>query len=377
MALLVECPRCKLKQTARARKCRECDIDLTKVNEKIYYIDFYYKGNRKRERIGTSKKLAETVLRKRKVEIEENRYLDRKKEINTRFKELSKWYLELEEIKRKKSYKRDCTSVDKLNSYFGKMLITEITPAGVEKYKNYRLTQESYRKHSTRPATLNRELACMRHIFNLAKREGEAEKNPVNGVRFEREHNKRDRFLSNDEFQKLLDKAPSYLRPILKVAYHTGMRKSEILNLKWDRVDIKNEFIRLRPEDTKSGEGRLIPLNNELTELFKNIIKCLHHDFVFTNRNKPIKNIREIFAKVCKEAGVEDFTPHDFRHTFITRKRREGHDPIKIMKATGHKTVSMYLRYNTVTEEELKTLNSGRMDTNMDTKEGHTTGTTT
>ena len=72
---------------------------------------------------------------------------------------------------------------------------------------------------------------------------------------------------------------------------------------------------------------------------------------------------------------VADFTFHDLRHTFITRKRREGHDPVKIMKATGHKTVSMYLRYNTVTEEELKTLNTGRMDTNMDTNQNHSTRT--
>jgi len=377
MAILIECLRCKYKQSARARKCRECDIDLTKVNEKIYYIDFYYKGNRKRERIGTSKKLAETVLRKRKVEIEENRYLDRKKEINTRFKELSKWYLELEKIKRKRSYKRDCASVDKLNGYFGNMIITEITPAMVEKYKGYRLSQISRRGSTTKPATLNRELACMRHMFNLAIREGKAEKNPFQGVGLEKENNKRDRILSVDEYQKLLDKSPSYLKPILITAYHTGMRKSEILNLKWDRVDLKNGFIRLRFEDTKNGEARAIPLNNELTELFENTIKCLHHDFVFTRGNRPTGNIRKAFSKACEEAEIEDFTFHDFRHTFVTRKRREGHDPIKIMKVTGHKDVSMYLRYNTVTEEELKTLNSGRMDTNMDTKKDRSMGTNT
>ena len=77
-------------------------------------------------------------------------------------------------------------------------------------------------------------------------------------------------------------------------------------------------------------EGRTIPSNKELTELFKNTIKCLHYDIMFTNRNKLIRNIREIFSKTCKEKGI---------------------DPIKIMKATGHKTISMYLRYNTVTKE--------------------------
>jgi len=377
MAILIECPRCNYKQAAKARKCRKCNIDLTKADKKAYYIDYYYKGNRKREKIGFSRSLAEGEFWDRKKKIRENRFLDIKKEIKTRFKELSKWYLELDVVKHKKSYKRDCTSIDKLNGYFGKRLITEITPSMVEKYKTYRLHQNSYRKHATKPATLNRELACMRHMFNLAIRERKAEINPVKGVRLEREHNKRDRILSEDEYQRLLENSPAYLKPILIAAYHSGMRKGEILNLRWDRIDLTSGFIRLRPEDTKSSEARSIPLNKELTELFKNTIKCLHHDYVFTNRNKPIKNIREIFAKVCEEAGVKGFTFHDFRRSYITRKRREGHDPIKIMKATGHKAVSMYLRYNTVTEEELKTLNSGRMDTYMDTSQNHILGTPT
>jgi integrase len=372
MALLIECPRCLLKQATRARKCRSCDIDLTKVQEKTYYIDFYYKGCRKRERIGTSKRLAETVLRKRKVEIAEGRYLDRKKEIKTKFQDLSKWYLALEKIKRKRSYQRDCASIGKLNDYFGKKVITEITPKMVEDYKTERLAQMTVRGNVTKPATLNRELACIRHMFNLAIRDGKAEKNPLNGVSLEKENNKRDRVLSEEEYRSLMDKAPSYLAPIITVAYHTGMRKSEILFLQWDRVDMKNGFIRLRPEDTKNNEARAIPLNNELTEIFKSTIKCLHHDYVFTRNNKPIKHIRKAFEKACVEAGIENFTFHDFRHTFVTRKRIEGHDPIKIMKVVGHKDVSMYLRYNTVMEEELKTLNTGRMDTNMDTKKFQT-----
>ena len=102
----------------------------------------------------------------------------------------------------------------------------------------------------------------------------------------------------------------------------------------------------------------------------------LHHDYVFTRNNKPMSSIRKAFERACAEAEIQDFTFHDFRHMFVTRKRIEGHDPVKIMKVTGHKDVSMYLRYNTVTEEELKTLNTGRMDTNMDTSQHHTTGTT-
>ena len=71
MALLVECPRCNKKQSTKAKYCSSCNLDMKNSPDKIYYIDFYNKGRRIRERIGTSKKLAETTLRKRKVEIAE------------------------------------------------------------------------------------------------------------------------------------------------------------------------------------------------------------------------------------------------------------------------------------------------------------------
>ena len=134
-------------------------------------------------------------------------------------------------------------------------------------------------------------------MFNLAIREGKAEKNPFQGIRLEKENNKRDRVLAKNEYRRLLEKSPSYLKPILVEVYHTGMRNSEILNLKGDRVDLQTGFIRLRSEDTKNGEARAVPLNKELTAVFKSIIKCLHHDYVFTNRNKSIKSIRKAFEK--------------------------------------------------------------------------------
>ena len=86
---------------------------------------------------------------------------------------------------------------------------------------------------------------------------------------FEKENNKRDWVLSADELQGLLKLSPDYLSRILITGYHTGMRKSEILNLQWDRLNLKNGFIRLNPEDTKNYEGKFMPLNNELTEVRK------------------------------------------------------------------------------------------------------------
>ena len=89
--------------------------------------------------------------------------------------------------------------------------------------------------------------------------------------------------------------------------------------------------------------------------MFKSIIKCLHHDCVFTRNNKHIRHIKKALERGCSEAELQDIIFQDFGHTFVTRKRIKEHNPVKIMKVTGHKDVSMYLRYNTVTEKELKT----------------------
>lgn len=113
-------------------------------------------------------------------------------------------------------------------------------------------------------------------MFNVARRGlivlkgGVPAENRVASVSLERENNVRDRVLSREEFARLMDAAPTHLKPILLIAYHTGMRKGEILNLMWDRVDLKGGVIRLRPEDTKTQEGRIIPLTKELSETLKN-----------------------------------------------------------------------------------------------------------
>jgi site-specific recombinase XerD len=79
------------------------------------------------------------------------------------------------------------------------------------------------------PATVNREIACFKTIFSKALKNGKAEHNPVVGIKQLKENNERDRLISLDEFTPLLVHCPAHLKPIVKLAYHTGMRKSEIL----------------------------------------------------------------------------------------------------------------------------------------------------
>jgi integrase len=282
---------------------------------------------------------------------------------------LARWYLGLEEVMAKRSYDRDKRSLMKLQSFLGKRLLKDLTPALVEAYRQKRLNESSYRGHLTKPATINRELACLKTLFNKAIRNGKAERNPVRGVIPLKENNIRNRVLSEDEYRLLLEHSADYLKPILKVAYHTGMRRGEILKLSWDKVDLKRGFIRLEPEDTKTNEGRIVPLHDELIKMFKAMPSGLPGIKVFTRNGNPISCVREAFESACRRAAIEGFTFHDLRHTYVTNKCREGHPYFVIMASTGHKTMSTFKRYNTVSEDDLKTL-VGKMTR----KDGHQYG---
>jgi integrase len=121
-------------------------------------------------------------------------------------------------------------------------------------------------------------------------------------------------------------------------------------------VDLKEGFIQLRPQDCKTNEGRLVPFNGELMEMFKELPRNLPAARVFTRDGKPIKSIREVFEAACRRAEIDGFTFHDLRHTAINNWRLQGHDYFRIMAATGHKTLSVFKRYNTVSKDELKAL---------------------
>jgi integrase len=246
----------------------------------------------------------------------------------------------------------------KLLPFFGERLLKGINPAMVEAYKQTRLNQPSgpTPQHLTKPATVNRELACLKTIFSKAVKNGKAERNPAQGVKMLKENNERDRVLSPEEYVRLLTHCPAYLKSIVKLACHTGMRQGEILSLTWGQVDLREGFIRLRPEDTKTNEGRLVPFNGELREMFKELPRNLPAARVFNRNSKPIASIREVFEAACRRAEIEGFTFHDLRHTAINNWRLQGHDYFRIMAATGHKTMNVFKRYNTVSKDELKAL---------------------
>jgi integrase len=356
MGLLIECPECKKRNSQKAKTCK-CGFALAKFSGRVWWIEYYDHEKRlRRERIGPNKAAAEQRLREVLCIRTEGRYIKKSPDALTLFKDLVRWYLELPEVKAKRSYQKDQMHCKRLVARFGDRLLKDITPAMVETYKQERLCAISYRGKPTKPATVNRELTTFKTIFNKAIRNGKAERNPAQGVKHLKENNARDRLLSPDEYARLLAHCQPHLKPIVKLAYHTAMRRGEILNLTWGQVDLKEGFIKLAPEDTKTNEGRLVPLNVELIEMFKAMPRGLPMTLVFTYQGHSLAEIKRSFATACKLAGIEDFTFHDLRHTAINNWRLQGHDYFRIMAASGHKTMNVFKRYNTVNKEELRAL---------------------
>ncbi|MBW2598832.1 MAG: site-specific integrase, partial [Deltaproteobacteria bacterium] len=287
---------------------------------------------------------------------------------NPTFDELSKWYLSLPQIQAKKSYQRDVYSLRKLASSFAGKHISEIMINQVEAYRQKRLDEQSYRKHLTRPATVNREIECLRHILNLAEQGGKIESVPFKKLKALKEHNVRDRVISHEEFERLIANCLPHTARIVMMAYYTAMRKGEILNLKWDRIDMINGFIRLLPEDTKTDEGRTIPMHPDILDMLKSMPRDIS-GWVFSVKNgQPVRDIKKSFQTACRLAGIEDFTFHDLRHTAINNWRLQGNDFFRIMAASGHKTINVFKRYNTVSEKELKKLITPPIGTYTPTK---------
>jgi integrase len=302
------------------------------------------------EKVGYQKKLAERAYQKKMVEWAEKKYLDIKEESSMTFSQMVKWYLELPVVRQNKTIKdiqRACRDLEKV---FGPMLIKDIKPAMVEKYQHQRLEELTWHGKPRSAANVNRTITVLKRMFNLAVREELAEKNPCWKVKLLSENNARDRILSPEELDQLLQYLPKHAALVIHFAYLTGMRAREIFTLTWNKVDLGSRTIRLSAEDTKTKEPRLIYINDMALDILSEAgkVRGLKHNQVFTFRGQPIKGIRTAFLKACQRAGIKDFRFHDLRHTLNTNMRKAGVDHSVIMKLTGHMTAAMFHRYNTV-----------------------------
>jgi len=306
---------------------------------KNWYIDFVFKGQRVRESIGPSRKGAEKVIAKKKAEIAENKYLDKRKDPDPiKFHEFGKEYLEWSKgTKKPSTHKRETSFMRQLEKEFEERTIQEITTWQIEKWK-------VKRKEELKPASVNRELGLLKNMFTKAVEWGKLNENPSRRAKRLKGEVKRVRFLMSDEIQTLLSNCPDHLKPIVTVALHTGMRKGELLGLKWDQVNFEQGIVTLT--ETKNNERRDIPMDETVRNLLKGLGTENNIPYVFLRDGQPLKFVDESFRTAVANSEIEDFHFHDLRHTFASNLVMAGVDIMTVKELMGHKDLTMTLRYS-------------------------------
>ena len=149
-------------------------------------------------------------------------------------------------------------------------------------------------------------------MFNKAIEWGKVHENPTDKVKFFKENNHRLRYLTKEEIKALYNAAAEHLKPIIVIALNTGVRKGEILNLKWEDIDFRQKIIYIL--NTKNGEKREIPMNDPLFDTLLKIKKHPDSPYVFCNKDgKPYGSIKTAFRHALKRAKIRNFRFHDFK----------------------------------------------------------------
>jgi len=237
-----------------------------------------------------------------------------------------------------------------LRPFFGHLRAAKLT---TEKLREFR------RKRSTEgrsDATANRELSILRTALNRGRKCTPPKVLTIPYFPMVAETNVRQGFLTDEQYAKLRDALPEYLRPLFVTAYFAGVRLGELLSIEWRQVDWEQGFITLDSERTKSGYARAVPI---LEGDMKDWLKWSHENAdgcerVFHHDGVPFKEFRRSWQKACDAAGVPTLKFHDLRRTAVRNMRRAGVLQVVRMRILGHRTDSMERRYNIVDVDDIR-----------------------
>jgi integrase len=336
---------------------------------RIWWIKYYVNGEAVFESSESDKEGdARKLLKRRLGEIAIGRFIGPDAEKVT-IRELAEDYLNDYRVNTRKSldkaqrmvkrYDEEGKEVDsELMAYFGNLKAHSVGTDRVKAYTAKRIEE------GVANATINRELAALKRMFNLGIQAEKIHRKPY--IPMLEENNVRQGFFEHGEFIAFRNALPDYLQAPLTFAYYTGWRKQEILSLKWNQVDLNARTVRLEVGTTKNRAGRLVILDGELLETIqgqwerRKVVTIpgqsptLLCPFVFHRDGKPIKDFRDAWNEARKATGLTTKILHDFRRTAVRDMVRAGIHERVAMMISGHKTRSVFDRYNIVSEDDLK-----------------------
>lgn len=318
-----------------------------------WWIEYWHRGRQFRESAGATDAEARKRLKARLKEIAGDRFVGPKEERLSVAEVCDNLILHLE-TRGAKSLKSFRHHLKPVKDCFSLTRAVDLTTAAVEKFMQARLAA------GKAPATVNRETGALKQALNLARKQGRLTRSAY--LPMLREDNVRQGFFERAEFEAVAKQLPAPLDDLARFAYLTGWRKGEIQPLRWESVDMGTPEVRLRT--SKNGRGRVLPLVGELLDLMKKRKAARQltradgtvgvSDYVFHRRGKPVRDFARAWATACREAGVPGKHFHDFRRTAARDMVRAGVPETVAMQITGHKTRSMFDRYNITSADDVR-----------------------
>lgn len=312
----------------------------------VYWFDFWFRGQRIRESTGlTNKVAAQQAEAIRKAALAEGRAGIAAPKPVVHFGDFVRGeflpWAEKQYQSHPRTYQRYRESTKPLLASFDKLRLDCVSMALVEKFKLSRSSEVS-------PATVNRDLAALRLILNLAIRKEYIAKNPVKEVQFLDEGPGQMRIVSHEEQQNYMAAASPLLRDVAMLIVETGMRPEEVFTIRRENVHLKLGYL-LVPSGKTHFARRNVPLTDATIHVLKQRLAMAVGPFVFPRRgdsDKPLTTVRKAHYKTLRAAKIKSpFRLYDFRHTFGSRSAMAGVDLPTLKELMGHSDISTTMRY--------------------------------
>jgi len=312
-----------------------------------WWICYYWNGQQIREGVSGSKREAEKALEARNTDIRRGEFRHIPKRERVTFSEAVQEY-KIEKAE-KRSLRCDESNFRKLEPVFGFKRLDQITKQDVEAYK-------ATRRKAVSGPKVNRELALLKHLFNIEIGNGRAIHNPVKGVKFFPESLRRqDKVFSPVQTELLFEAATPHLRPILAAAFFIGVRKGDALGLRPKDLDFERHVVRITMQ--KTSEPIEIPMHPILENILRGVLagRDAAEPYVFMSTRRSRKtgerthfvDVKNAFRGALERAGLagQGFAFHSIRHTFATTLYRSGIPLLTVSKLLGHRSVKTTERY--------------------------------
>jgi integrase len=330
----------------------------------VYWYEFVYKGRRYRESTGVKnqrtagdiERAFRTALAKGEVGITERKAVPA---FSVAISDFLLWSTHSHKASTQKRYK---TSSVALLRHFSDTPLDKITPEDVERFKTVRTGEhktargKGRRVKTTkrlRPATVNRELACLKALFNFVIKADVLAKNPVSRVKFLAENNQHTRVLSFMEQHSYLAKATPVLRDVAMLMLETGMRPEEVYSIRRENVDLVRGNIQI-PYGKTAAARRMLRLTSPAKETLTRLIGAAKGSLLFPCEGDPERSIPKVnnaHDRAVKLSKVAAFRLYDLRHTWATRAAMSGIDLVTLAAMLGHSRIQMVLRYAHPTQD--------------------------